>query len=252
MATLGRDTGRCRGPDRTGRSDLLHTALRELQEECGIILDRESLETALPLSHVRRRAGPILVVVPFVLRVEHTPPAVPDLQEAVEATWVPLSLLRDPARHALRPVPGMSQQMLFPAIDLPGPPLWGFTYRLLAEWLGLIPQGRPIAEAGLQAADDLLKFLLARAFPLVHGWEDRDGVKVAAIEGAIPVDAILGQLAVPAVHIPHVNWLELNAEQIRVVGLGLEEYVIQTQSPAPADTAEPHSSSTPGRNRPPR
>jgi len=117
--------------------DLLHTALRELAEECGIHLAREQLEAAWPPTPARRGAGGVLLVAPFLFRVEHEQPAVLDLREAVEALWVPLSVLRDPARHALRPAPGMPPEMRFASIDLPGPPLWGFTYRLISEWLRL-------------------------------------------------------------------------------------------------------------------
>jgi 8-oxo-dGTP pyrophosphatase MutT (NUDIX family) len=37
--------------------DLVHTALRELAEECGIALSRESLEAALPPTWAGRRVG---------------------------------------------------------------------------------------------------------------------------------------------------------------------------------------------------
>jgi hypothetical protein len=65
--------------------------------------------------------------------------------EAVAALWVPLRDLRDLTRHTLRPVPGRPPEMLFPAIELKGElplglmatPLWGFTYRLIMDWLGL-------------------------------------------------------------------------------------------------------------------
>jgi hypothetical protein len=51
--------------------------------------------------------------------------------------------LLDPARHSLMPVPGQPIETRFPAVELKGVPLWGFTYRLLAEWLGLGPISSP-------------------------------------------------------------------------------------------------------------
>src|SRR5512133_3644657 len=54
----------------SGDVDLLHTALRELEEECGIRLRRAELEAALPERLARRRVGPFLLVAPFVFRVE--------------------------------------------------------------------------------------------------------------------------------------------------------------------------------------
>src|SRR5437764_14849814 len=45
--------------------DLLHTALRELAEECSIQLAREHLEAALPLTIARRKVGRCLRAAPF-------------------------------------------------------------------------------------------------------------------------------------------------------------------------------------------
>src|SRR5579864_126013 len=42
--------------------DLLHTALRELEEECGIRLGRENLETAWPPTPAGRRVGWFVLV----------------------------------------------------------------------------------------------------------------------------------------------------------------------------------------------
>src|ERR1039457_5827057 len=68
-------------------SDLLHTALRELEEECGILLARARLEAALPAAVARRRVGRFLLVAPFVFRVDDEQPPALDPQEAVEAVW---------------------------------------------------------------------------------------------------------------------------------------------------------------------
>jgi 8-oxo-dGTP pyrophosphatase MutT (NUDIX family) len=125
-------------------ADLLHTALRELAEECGIRLAREDMEAALPQMLARRKVGEFVPVAPFVFRAGSKLPTVLDPREAAEALWLPLSVLRDPGRRRLRPVPGMPKEMLFPAIDLNGAPLWGFTYRLIAAWLDLAPnRGEP-------------------------------------------------------------------------------------------------------------
>jgi 8-oxo-dGTP pyrophosphatase MutT (NUDIX family) len=207
-------------------SDLLHTALRELEEECGIRLARERLGAALPAAVARRRVGRFLLVAPFVFHVDEEQPVQLDPQEAVEAVWVPLSVLCDPARHALRPVPDLPAEVRFPAIDLNGVPLWGFTYRLITDWLDLNPHERPIEEAGFRAARALLDAVVAHGCVLVHGWEDQDGAKVAAVRGRIPVDLVLAQMSCPKAHIPRINMLEVRPERIRVVGLAFEEYVI--------------------------
>src|SRR5262245_48876047 len=79
--------------------DLLETALRELAEECGIQLPRELLVSALPLTFARRKVGPYLLVAPFLLHVEVELVTELDPREAVDAIWMPLATLLDPARH---------------------------------------------------------------------------------------------------------------------------------------------------------
>ncbi len=205
---------------------LAHTARRELEEECGIRLREEQLRAALPPTVARRRVGRYLLVAPFVFDVDDELPVVLDPREAAEALWTPLSVLRDPARHALRPIPRLPPEVRFPAIDLQGVPLWGFTYRLIAEWLGLNPHDRPIEAAGFRAAQAILDWLMAHGCALEHGWVDRDGAKVATVTGKIPVELIWAQASMPAAHIPHVNMLEVRPGSIRLVGLAFEEYLI--------------------------
>ena len=117
--------------------DLLHTALRELAEECGIVLTEANQQSPLPPRPVGRRVGMAMMVAPFVFAVEHQLPTTLEEAEAVEALWVPIRELRDESRHTIQEVPGMPSEMRFPAIDLNGVPLWGFTYELLRDWLGI-------------------------------------------------------------------------------------------------------------------
>lgn len=123
-----------RDPEDAG---LLQTALRELAEECGIHLGPENLEAELAPAPVGRRVGLAMLVTPFVFRVDTELPTVLDHREAVEALWIAVSVLRDPARHTIQAVPGMPGEMQFPAMDLNGVPLWGFTYQLVTDWLGI-------------------------------------------------------------------------------------------------------------------
>jgi 8-oxo-dGTP diphosphatase len=115
--------------------DLLETAMRELAEECGIVLTASHLDSELPARPVGRRVGMAMMVSPYVCRVEHELPTTLDHREAVEALWTPLRVLRDATRHTLQSVPGMPSEMQFPAMDLNGVPLWGFTYQLVNDWL---------------------------------------------------------------------------------------------------------------------
>jgi 8-oxo-dGTP pyrophosphatase MutT (NUDIX family) len=248
--------GRCDPQD----PDLLHTALRELQEECGIGLWREQMRAALPPVLARRRVGPYLWVAPFVFEVEDELSTVLDAREAVEAVWIPRTLLLDPARHCLQCVPRRPPEMLFPAIKLNGVPLWGFTYRLITDWLGLLPKQPPLERPGFEAASRILDFLLSHGLVLKHGWQDQPPsppqpqhqyllqaagpagsvvapagmqvgrfgavVKVASVAGVIPVAAVVARFASPGAQYPIMNLLEVTSDHILVSGLAFEEYLI--------------------------
>jgi 8-oxo-dGTP pyrophosphatase MutT (NUDIX family) len=115
--------------------DLLATALRELREECAIELPREALEQALQPAPAGRRVGSVITVAPFLFRIEQQLSTILEEREAASSLWVPVETLRDRSLHQIRPVPGLPAEHRFPAIDLEGTPLWGFTYRVLCDLL---------------------------------------------------------------------------------------------------------------------
>jgi 8-oxo-dGTP pyrophosphatase MutT (NUDIX family) len=203
--------------------DLIETALRELAEECGIVLGRECLERCLPLTAAGRRVGRVMNVAPFLFRARKELPTALDPEEAVEALWLPISLFRDPSRHYFTQVPRVSPERIFPAIELNGVPLWGFTYRVLSEWLGLHEACASVEKPGFRATCVLLEFLLANGMELRHSWCER----VAVVAGKIPVTLVLKRLASPGAEIPAVNSVAVRPDSIRVLGLDLEEYVIE-------------------------
>lgn len=215
--------------------DLLHTALRELAEECGIHLGRADVESGLPYTLARRRVGPFVLVAPFLFAVDSELPTALDPREAEQSLWIPMSLLRDPGNHRLLPVPGQPGNVLFPAVELAGGPLWGFTYRLITTWLGLSPAQGQLEPPGFEAACRLLDFLLARGVTIEHGWEDetaqpgkagQSAVRAAAVSGAIPVAPVIAHLSAPGHCFPHVNRIEVQPDCIRVAGLAFEQYCI--------------------------
>ena len=214
--------------------DLLHTALRELEEECGIQLTPKQLEAELPQTLARRKVGRFVPVTPFVFHVGRELATVLDPREAAEALWTPLRILLDPARHALRPVPGRPSGLLFPAVDLNGTPLWGFTYRLITDWLGLGTPERPIEQAGFAAAGIVLDFLLSQGLTLRRGWAEPGGqgviaqevAKMAEVKGTIPVASVLAHFSTPERFMPAVNCLEVCRDHIRIIGPAFEHYLI--------------------------
>ena len=125
-------------------ADLLHTALRELREECGILLEREMLTERLADDWAGRVVGSSLMVAPFVFQIPRQIPAILDESEAAEAVWMPMSTLRDLSLHRVREIPGVPAERKFPAFELRGTPVWGFTYRVLCQWAGV-----PVAPEGL-------------------------------------------------------------------------------------------------------
>lgn len=115
--------------------DLIETSIRESREECGITLTRENLAESLRVREAGR-PGYLIPVAPFVFRLPELPVVEPNPLEVAEIRWVPLRLLREPHRHRRTTVPGQPPTRLVPSFDLSPVPLWGFTYRLLCDWLG--------------------------------------------------------------------------------------------------------------------
>jgi 8-oxo-dGTP pyrophosphatase MutT (NUDIX family) len=210
--------GRCDPRD----EDPLHTALRELAEECGIHLTAKHLETSLEPTPAGRAGGHAILVAPFVFRVDGELPTILDAAEVDEVLWMPLRLLRDPGRHCLRPVPGRPPETRYPSIDLDGAPLWGFTFRLITSWLGLVAQDSPAEQAGFQVASSIVAFLLDRGLKARGEWRDRHIV----LEGSIPTAAVLSQFCVAGAHVQAINMLEVLPQRIRLLGLAFEEYAI--------------------------
>lgn len=117
--------------------DLLTTALRELDEECSIQLDREQLTRELPSSYAGKSVGNTIAVAPYLFEIAEQLQANLNPREADDYVWTPVALLADRSRHRWQRIPGFANRAMFPAVDLKGTPLWGFTYRVLCDLLGI-------------------------------------------------------------------------------------------------------------------
>ena len=125
-------------------TDLLDTALRELREECGVTLGRHQLTERLADDWAGRVIGHSVMVATFVFKIPEQISTTLDQAEAAEAVWMPMSVLLDLSRHRVQSIPGVPPERPFPAFDLQGTLVWGFTYRVLCQWAGV-----PVAPEGL-------------------------------------------------------------------------------------------------------
>lgn len=130
-----------------GRADpsdpsLLHTALREAQEETGIRLDpAERLLGELDPVAPSSRHLPPLVIAPFVFAGDAGVEVVPDPREVADALWVPLDHFRDSAARQVIRVPVGGVEVPFPAWAVGDQVVWGLTYRILNRFLEVVEGG---------------------------------------------------------------------------------------------------------------
>ncbi len=119
-----------------GESDPRQTAERETREETGLELrDGRYLGR---LSDIAGAHLPVLVSC-YVYGVEGGPPLIPS-EELRDIFWVALRDLTAVERHVTARVSFNGETFVRPAIRLPvagKPVLWGLTYRLVMEFLGI-------------------------------------------------------------------------------------------------------------------
>jgi 8-oxo-dGTP pyrophosphatase MutT (NUDIX family) len=126
------------GGRRHAEEDALDTAIRETREEIGLDLGRRGmligrLDEQLP------SGGPRIAVAPFVFAIPKSVRLSPDPNEVARLVWVPLSHLSDPASAAehLHVLPN-GDPLRFPALAYGEHVIWGLTYRMLMQFLGIV------------------------------------------------------------------------------------------------------------------
>jgi 8-oxo-dGTP pyrophosphatase MutT (NUDIX family) len=127
--------------------NLLHTAVRETEEETGLDLRA----TGIPLGRLdevapaTRRLPPISIH-PFVFGVPGETEARVASREVNEVLWTPMDLLKDPAVSDTVDVPRDGESRLFPCFRVEGRVIWGLTYRILTRFIEIVPDLPPIRQ----------------------------------------------------------------------------------------------------------
>lgn len=129
---IGLPGGRAEGHD----AGLLHTAIRETEEEIGLSLDSDQhLLGALDETRASARTRSIdMKIAPFVFATESAPDQLILSDEVAATHWIPLSDLFDSIHTASIAVPLGEQTFRFPAIELQGLTIWGLTLRMLRNF----------------------------------------------------------------------------------------------------------------------
>ena len=117
--------------------DLLATALRETEEETGIVVPRDRVLGPLDQLRPTARRRFRLVIAPFVATVPEDTRAVPDPSEVDEAIWVPLQHLAsdDAVDEVLIELEEGSFRL--PALNYQDYVVWGMTHRILTGFMDI-------------------------------------------------------------------------------------------------------------------
>lgn len=121
-------------------ADMLETAMRETREEVGVVLRRDQLLGELDELGLHRHGGaPSGVLTSAVFSVGELRPALaPDPLEVARTFWLPLDALLDPARRTEHVWDREGHAMRFPAVWVDDEVLWGLTWRVLSDLVGLL------------------------------------------------------------------------------------------------------------------
>lgn len=117
--------------------DLLHTALRETEEEVGLKLVPEQHLVGrlddLPAVVRGNRVG--LVIAPFVFALQREPVLVPRVEEVEEVVWAQLSALAQGTLDTKYAYQVGEQTVQLRGYDVGGRVVWGMTHRMLGALL---------------------------------------------------------------------------------------------------------------------
>lgn len=132
-----------------GRGDVrdattMDIAIRETEEEVGVVLPTASCIGAL--SHVRlRRRGLDArgILSPFIFALEGEPPPLLPNHEVNAAHWIPISYLWDPRNCTTLELEVYGEPLVFPGIQFNDEIIWGLTYRVLCLFADVVGRSLP-------------------------------------------------------------------------------------------------------------
>jgi 8-oxo-dGTP pyrophosphatase MutT (NUDIX family) len=112
--------------------DLLHTAVRETEEEVGLVLgSNDSLGRLDDLHAIARGRRVGLVIAPHVFALQGDPVLSLNPAEVREYVWAPLEPLMSGARDTTFSYEYEGSRFSLPAYDVSGHIVWGLTHRML-------------------------------------------------------------------------------------------------------------------------
>lgn len=128
------------GRAESGDEGLIHTAIRETEEEIGLSLVRDrDLLGALDETRATARTKSIdMKIAPYVFAAERAPDSLTLSDEVAATHWIPLVDLFDSTHAAAVTMQHGRQTLRFPAIEVRGLTIWGLTLRMLRNFETLV------------------------------------------------------------------------------------------------------------------
>ena len=114
---------------------LLECAIRECLEECGLELTEANLIKELPVETAGRNVNKETLVQPYLFEIPEPVELTLDLTEIDQFHWLPVSDLLDGSKVKNGKISKQYPQISFPYFPLHGRPLWGFTYKVVLDYL---------------------------------------------------------------------------------------------------------------------
>ncbi|MCP4902437.1 MAG: CoA pyrophosphatase [bacterium] len=136
-----------------GDNSRLETALRETREEVNLDLDQDGhlLARLSDLPAIGRGRPMNLAIAPFVFEVQGSPELIGS-HEVADIVWVPLSFLMNPQNVETMKWERFGQRLDLPCYRFNGHVIWGLTFVMLEELLGIV-KGDSGNAAGMMNAE---------------------------------------------------------------------------------------------------